>query len=334
MLLGSPYGEFDKSKGVKFSMKRLSYVGTGVGAKVFAVVAVALLYALCNANAQAGLILGTNQLGSKQTIAPEGAVEINLSGFNGRFFGQAVPSIWLAENGYLSKTNVSGDDYFSDSLQDNATPRIANFWDDIFDVSQAPGASAEKGIFFSKQPGQYIAATWSQVFLVNDFAAGDIVTDNFARSFQTIFFEADTTLANFQFKKDDIAMGFSGLSAGSIDATVGIRNETQFFTIDDVVGRERGLAPGGLISTNPKDSNSYLNNAHLLPWADDKILLFRPEVDSNGSFTRYQVTIETITAIPEPNSCVLFGAGTCLFLWFKAKQKRQRRKYASKSQVS
>ncbi len=116
------------------------------------------------------------------------------------------------------------------------------------------------------------------MFLVNDFAVGDIVTDNFARSFQTIFFEADTTLANFQFKKDDIAMGFSGLSAGSIDATVGIRNDTQFFTIDDVVGSERGLAPGGLISTNLH--NSGFNNAHLLPWDSDKILLFRPQVDS------------------------------------------------------
>ncbi len=131
MLLGSPYGEFDKSKGVKFSMKRLSYVGKGVGARVFAVVAVALVYALCNANAQAGLILGTNQLGSKQTIAPNGAVEINLSGFNGRFFGQDVSSIWLAENGYLSKTNVSGKDYFSESLATNTHSRIANFWDDI-----------------------------------------------------------------------------------------------------------------------------------------------------------------------------------------------------------
>lgn len=322
-------------------MKRLSYVGTGVGARVFAVVAVALLYALCNANAQAGLILGTNQLGSKQTIAPEGAVEINLSGFNGRFFGKAVPSIWLAENGYLSKKDVSGEDYFSESLATNTHSRIANFWDDISLYPGVPGVGSHHGIFLSHKQGQYLAATWSQVFLYNDLVEGEPLSSQRSGSFQTIWFEADTNLANFQFKKDDIAMGFSGLSAASIeasieasiDATVGLKDDTQFFTIDDVVGRERGLAPGGLISTNPNDSNSHLNNAHLLPWDSDKILLFRPEVDSEGSFTRYQVTIETITAIPEPNSCVLFGAATCLFLWFKAKQKRQRRKYASKSQA-
>ncbi len=103
MLLGSPYGEFDKSKGVKFSMKRLSYVGKGVGARVFAVVAVALVYALCNANAQAGLILGTNQLGSKQTIAPNGAVEINLSGFNGRFSAKMFPVYGLRKTVTLAR---------------------------------------------------------------------------------------------------------------------------------------------------------------------------------------------------------------------------------------
>lgn len=324
-----PYGEFGKSKGVNFEMERLRYVGTGVSARTLAIIVMAVAVALLNTNAHGGLMLGPNQLGTKQTISPDGAVEINLNGFNGLFFGKDVSSIWLAENGYMSLTDVTDTDFFPESFSTNTAPRIANFWDDIFDVSKSPGARAEQGIFFSRQPGQYVAATWSQVFLANDFAADDFVTDDFARSFQTVWFEADTRLADFQFKKDDIAMGFSGLSAGSIDATVGIRDKSQVFTINDVAGPNNGRAPGGVISTNFNDPK--LNNADLLPWADDKILLFRPEVDTNGHFSGYRVSIETITAIPEPNSLALLGAGTCLFYWFR---KRQRKNNKIKSRVS
>ncbi len=73
MLLGSPYGGvrqiegsqvFDETFELRWDRSRYEGVCR---------CGVALLYALCNANAQAGLILGTNQLGSKQTIAPNGA---------------------------------------------------------------------------------------------------------------------------------------------------------------------------------------------------------------------------------------------------------------------
>ncbi|MCU0713392.1 MAG: PEP-CTERM sorting domain-containing protein [Pirellula sp.] len=324
-----PCGEFGKSKGVNFEMERLRYDGAGVGARTLAIMLMAVAVALLNTNAHGGLILGPNQLGTKQTISKNGAIEINPSGFKGLFFGQNVSSfgqnnssIWLAENGYMSLTAPSGSDVISQSLAANTTPLIANFWDDISLFTGSPEVGSHHGIFLSHQQGQYLAATWSQVYLFNDLIGGEPITSQRSGSFQTIWFEADTNLANFQFKKDDIAMGFSGLSAASIDATVGIRDKSQFFTIDDVTGRDRGLAPGGLISTNP--DNSGLDNADLLPWADDKILLFRPELDTTGQFSHYRVSIEKITAIPEPSSFVLFGAGACFLWWLRRKGRRTR----------
>lgn len=271
-----------------------------------------------NSCALGGLILGTNELGTKQTISGDGAVEVNLSGFGGRFFGQSVPSVWLAENGYLSRSNVSGNDFFSESLATNSTPRIAGFWDDIYVLADADGAGPQQGIFFSNKPGQYVAATWSQVFLFNDFAAGDPINNQFARSFQTVWFEADTVLSNFQFRRDDIAFGFSGFSAGNIDATVGIRDSLQYFTIDDAIGRPAGQAPGGVISTT--SSQPGFPNAHLLPWEDDKFLLFRSVEDGNGNFSHYQVSVESFSAVPEPTCGILLCTGAVAMWWAKRRK--------------
>jgi len=265
-------------------------------------------------HARAGLILGTSQFGTKQAMNADEAVQINLSGFGGRFFGQSVSNIWIAENGYLSKTNISGGDYVSTSLAIDNNPRIASFWDDVFVIPDASGTLPQHGVFFAQQAGQYIAATWSQVFLFNDLVAGEQISNQLARSFQTVWFEANATLGNFQFKKDDIAMGFSGFSDGNIDAVVGIRDESQYFTIDDVMGG----APGGVISTN--SSKPGFPNAQLLPWEDDRFLLFRAIDDDAGNFSHYQVSIESFSAVPEPASWLLIGASAGAMWWLRRRR--------------
>lgn len=282
----------------------------------------AILLNALNSRTLGGLILGTNELGTKQTISGDGAVEVNLSGFGGRFFGQNVSSIWLAENGYLSQSNISGNDFFSESFATNSAPRIAGFWDDIYVLSDADGAGPQQGIFFSNKPGQYVAATWSQVFLLNDFSAGDTITNQFARSFQTVWFEADTVLSNFQFRRDDIVFGFAGFSAGNIDATVGIRDSLQYFTIDDAIGRPAGQAQGGVISTT--SSQPGFPNAHLLPWEEDKFLLFRSVGDGSGNFSHYRVSVESFSAVPEPASGILLSAGAAAIWWFKRRNAKRR----------
>lgn len=296
-------------------MERWNHLRVIGKVSAIAALSISLTLVVISSHALGGLILGSNQIGTKQAINADNALEVSLSGFGGRFFGQSVSKIWLAENGYLSQTNVSGNDFFSESLAINSAPRIATFWDDVFVLAEADGAGPQQGIFFSNQPGQYVAATWSQVFLLNDFAAGDPISNQFARSFQTVWFEADTVIANYQFKKDDIAFGFSGFSAGNIDATVGIRNSSQYYTIDDAIGRPAGQAPGGVISTT--SSQPGFPNAHLLPWEDDKFLLFRSVEDAGGIFSHYRVSVESFSAVPEPTSWMLLSAGTAAIWWFR-----------------
>lgn len=295
--------------------ERWKYCGAFRQVSASVVLSIAISFHALSSDALGGLILGANQLGTKQSIDTDNAVEINLNGFDGRFFGQSLSSIWLAENGYLSQNNVTDGDFFSESLAVNTAPRIASFWDDVYVLSDADGAGPQQGIFFSNQPGQYIAATWSQVFLLNDFAAGDPIINPFARSFQTVWFEADTVLSNFQFRRDDIAFGFSGFTEGNIDASVGIRDSLQYFTIDDALGRPAGQAPGGVISTT--SSQPGFPNAHLLPWEDDRFLLFRSVEDANGDFSHYRVSVESFSAVPEPTSWLMICAGTSILFWFR-----------------
>jgi len=309
-----------KVKGIYRMFERWKYRRAFCRGSATLVLSIAIPFHALNSDALGGLILGANQLGTKQSIDADNAVEINLSGFGGRFFGQNLSSIWLAENGYLSQSNVTGSDFFSESLETNTTPRIANFWDDIFVLSDADGAGPQQGIFFSNKPGQYVAATWSQVFLLNDFAAGDPISNQFARSFQTVWFEADTVLSNFQFRRDDIAFGFGGFSTGNIDAIVGIRDSLQYFTIDDAIGRPDGQAQGGVISTT--SSEPGFPNAHLLPWEEDKFLLFRSVEDANGNFSHYRVSVESFSAIPEPTSWMLICAGTGVLWWCRRRNAR------------
>lgn len=212
----------------------------------------------------------------------------NDTSFQGKFYGQSVTSsVWIAENGNL---NFDQDRSFFPLPFSNAavSSRIAPFWDDFQFVN-----GAANQIVNHSNPGSYLAITWKDVWMFNDFTADPMK----ARTTQVIWFEKDMNLNGFDFKKDDIAFGYSGFRLGNIDATIGVsKSPTEF------VGIPGGDA--GFIS-------SSLGQSGLIPWDDNDFLLFRPT--ANGSSY-------LVTAVPEPSS--LFLAISSIVLAF-AKWRRQ-----------
>ena len=219
----------------------------------------------------------------------------NDTSFQGKFYGQSVTSsLWIAENGNL---NFNGNGSFFPLPFSNAavSSRIAPFWDDFLFIE---GKSNQ--IVDHSNPGSYLAITWKDAFLYNDLTGGAVPLDSMTRTTQVIWFEKDMNLNSFDFKKDDIAFGYSGFQAGIIKATIGVnKNSTEFDGI-----------PGG---DNGSISSSQ---SGLIPWNDNEFLLFRPT--ANGS--SYEGSREFITAVPEPSS--LFLAISSIALAF-AKWRRQ-----------
>ncbi len=226
------------------------------------------------------------------------SVAVGGAAFRGNFYGQPVNSnVWIAENGNIN-FSVDGDgSFFPQSFSDSpASSRIAPFWDDFQFF-----AGETNQIIDHSRIGDYLAVTWRDAFLFNDLVFGVPLDYDKRITTQVVWFERDMNVNGFDFKKDDIAFGYSGYRNGNIDATIGVSH---------------GSAPG-MFTSIPGDSDglisSRLGQSNLIPWNDNEFLLFRPT--ANGM--SYTGTREFITAVPESSSIFLvFAWMACAFaIW-------------------
>ncbi len=260
-------------------------------AALLALLAVFFLHALVCTGAKAGLIIDPSA--GVDLVASFGdppsldfAVPIPLSGsFQGRFFGVQAPSaIYASDNGNL---NFDNDDwYLSDA--DNALARISPFWDDFLFADGLPNRITA----FHNQ-GSFLAVSWVRPHLFLELTTGQPFpgTD---RSFQALWMESDTSIRGFDFKRDDIAFSYVGHVAGTSNFGPSVFARV---ALDD------GTGPGGRTAVLPGSANGQIfsGDGDLLPWRDDQFLLFR----WNPALDNYDVSIQSLTAIPEPSSLVL-----------------------------
>lgn len=258
---------------------------------LIALQAILLLQALVCARAPAGLIIDPSA--GSDLIANFGnppsddfAVRIPLNGdFQGRFFGERAPStIYASDNGNI---NFVGDQLFwSDENNDQA--RISPFWDDFLFADGLPNR-----ITAFHAPGSFLAVSWVNAHLFFDEISGSVFpgTD---RSFQALWMESDVSIRGFDFKRDDIAFSYVGHAAGTSNFG------NQVFAR---VALDDGNGIGGRTAVLPRSANGQIfsGDGELLPWQDDRFLLFR----WNESIGNYNVSTESLTAIPEPSSLIL-----------------------------
>jgi hypothetical protein len=214
--------------------------------------------------------------------------------FQSSLYGANINNLWVAENGNLNFGTTGDGGFYSFPLSSsNAALRVSPFGDDVFMLD-----GLDNKILDHSVAGSYLAITWQDIRLFNDVPAGGPVPME-TMTTQVIWFEKDMQIQGFDFKKDDIAFGYSGFSGGTIDATIGVGKDANVFT----------PIPGdadGLISSTQNQSN-------LIPWGDKEFLLFRPQAGGAS----YLGTRESFTAVPEPSSLLmaLSAGGLVLTKW-------------------
>jgi len=252
---------------------------------------VVMLQALFCTRACAGLIIDPSagaelvtNFGDPPNI--DFVVQIPLDGtFQGRFFGQSAPSsIYASDNGNL---NFVGDDWYV-SGTNNDIARISPFWDDFLFSNGLPNR-----ITSQHNPGSFLAVSWVRSHLFLDLTPGEPFpgTD---RSFQALWIESDVSIRGFDFKRDDIAFSYVGHVAGTPNFGPEVYARV---ALDD------GTGTSGRTAILPGSDNGQIVAADgaLLPWQEDQFLLFR----WNSALDNYDVSIQSLTAIPEPSSLVL-----------------------------
>jgi hypothetical protein len=278
------------------------------------------LYAVCGsaAPASAGLILapsGTTVI-EASPIPNEARVRLTpslvsgIDGFSGRYFGEAKSDIYVSENGHLvfAATQPGEADFFPEPLG-SSRASIAPLWDDFLLVQSTLEIPVNNAVLADYSAGQYLSVTWQNVRLELETVAGQLLPET-NRSAQVVWFEGDTMIRGFEFKRDDIAFGYvphtSGADFGDIYAVAGLDKGDGTFSA--ILGTTDG-------SLDPTSGN-------LLAPGENSFLLFRPgvvgtvpngfEPDSfQGGYYRGSFTL---TAVPEPTSIGLCFASITIAL--------------------
>jgi hypothetical protein len=245
-----------------------------------------------------------------------------------RFFGQAVSSVFVSENGHVGfsqpvrpdwKPGPLGSANSGDSTSVAGTAMIAPLWDDYL-----LDPLLDNLVTARYMPNQYLQVTWSNVRLYNETVGGEPFP-NTQRSVQMVWFDGDTTLRGFEFKKDDIAFGYIPHTNagpeyfGPIAATAGLDKGDGTFS--SVLGTPEGeLLPG---------------DGGLLAWGENDFLLFRPGESTvvpdgflGSNFQGgYHRAAFTLTAVPEPSTLfmLLVASGfPVIRVWKNSSRHRQK----------
>ena len=250
-----------------------------------------------------------------------------------RFFGQSVNSVFVSENGHVGFSQPERPDYAPGPLGSAnsgnessvaGTAMIAPLWDDYL-----LDPLLDNLVTARYMPNQYLQVTWSNVRLYNETFDGEPFP-NTQRSVQMVWFDGDTTLRGFEFKKDDIAFGYLPHTNvgpeyfGVIDATAGLDQGNGNFS--SVLGTPYG-------ELLPRDGG-------LLAWGENDFLLFRPgeaTVVPDGFFDSnfqggYHRGAFTFTAVPEPSTIwiLLVASGyPVVRVWKNSSRRKQASNQAS-----
>lgn len=264
------------------------------------------------------------------------SVVVRNSGLtNFLLFGRTLQSnVNISENGVLS--SVPNTDFFPSPIHMVGGSRkiIAPLWDDVLLVDPTQLAMTnENKVLESVLPGVHYTVTWSNTRLFNETAvAGGFLFPETTRSAQATLFGVDHTIGEFDFRANDIAFSYRSFDTTTSDfvdpvreaalapdqsylnASIGLA-DTQSAT-NDHAGFEIG---GELLDANGSDYIEGFEAAGTgpdtrLPWNNAEFVLFRPTVDNAGNFLSYDVSIQKISAVPEPSSfCLLLIASSIAF---------------------
>jgi hypothetical protein len=214
-----------------------------------------------------------------------------------KFFGQSITDVYVAENGRVAFSRLH-DDFITLPTLGSGPSYIAPLWDDFL-----LNPALNNSVRASYVPDQYLAVTWENVRLFNETVAGQPFPDT-NRTAQAVWFEGDTTIRGYAFKKDDIAFGYIPDSISGpnylgpeLQSAVGLNKGDGSYS--EVVGTTGGVVDG-----------NNLQNSGLLAWESNAFLLFRPGVAdaTPDGFARssfqdgYYRDKFFFTAVPEPSS--------------------------------
>ena len=256
--------------------------------------------------AHAGLVLNpAGTLVIQASPTPSGETHVPLTNsqvsgvenFSGKFFGETKSSIYVSENGRLGfAASLGVSDFFPVPLG-STRASIAPLWDDFLLVQSTVSIPVNNAVRAEYAAGQYLSVTWQNVRLELETVAGSPFPDT-NRTAQVVWFEGDTSIRGFAFKKDDLAFGY-------IPHTTG----TDFGAMDAVAGLDKG---DGTFSAVQGTTLGRLNSmqGNLLAPGENEFLLFRagevgivPDGFASASFEGgYYRGRFSLTAVPEPSS--------------------------------
>lgn len=248
---------------------------------------------------------------------------------NFRFFGRSLGStIHVSENGNLSTTpNFAFFPHEIDNVSVQ-TKLIAPLWDDVFMVEPTlfPATTPKNYVLEQKLAGAYVV-TWQNIRLLNEtvaFSDGSTFIPDTIRSAQVALMGTAQSIRGFDFRPNDIVFSyqsFYGTTADFVDpiregmetpgtyhlnATVGLVDSSTASHPSDTDYFYAELAVDG--SNIDSDDSGYVESPEAasstggrLPWDNLEFVLYREQLDENGNFVDYNVTIERFTAVPEPS---------------------------------
>lgn len=259
------------------------------------------------------------------------------------FFGApVVSSVFVSENGHVGFSQLRRDlpggqgqkDYFPGPLGSvhsgnttsvAGTAMIAPLWDDYrLDTSLNNSVTARY------VPNHYLQVTWSNVRLDFESPYGEPFPDT-SRSVQMVWFDGDTTIRGFDFKKDDIAFGYIP------HTNIG---PEYFGPIFATAGLDKGDGSYSSVLGTP-DGVLFADDGGLLAWGENDFLLFRPGTNlfvpdgflGSNFQGGYHRGAFTLTAVPEPSTFLLLFVASgypALRVW----KNSLRRKHISNQQAN
>ncbi|GAB5404990.1 MAG: hypothetical protein Aurels2KO_32210 [Aureliella sp.] len=256
---------------------------------------------------------------------------------NFRFFGKSLASsMYVSENGNIS--SVSNVEFFPRAHNSviASTQLIAPMWDDVILLNPTlfPASEPVNNVREYKSSGLY-AVTWQNIRLLNETVAGQPLPTT-VRSAQVALISTAQTLRGFAFQPNDIVFSYRSYdgttnefvdttrsdSATHLNAFVGLADTTANtgaageYSHLIVDGEDIDADDSGFVEA---DEAAGDGSGGRLPWDNQEFVLFREQLDSDGNFTGYDVTIERFTAVPEPG---IFPVG-CIVLLLQSFRRRR-----------
>ncbi|MFO0811931.1 MAG: PEP-CTERM sorting domain-containing protein [Gemmatales bacterium] len=239
---------------------------------------IVLLMGSLTVHAQTGLLIDPSTLTNTGLTGDDSSITRTLpttGTFN--FYGVTRTTVDISTNGNL---NFSSNTTFSNGTFPTAVTRIAPFWDDLITTGTPPASAILDNQGDVTNP--YYAVTWQNI---SNFGSNPAAR----YTFQAVWFNGPLTIGTFNFQAGDLAFDYTNMSTflQGGNATVGLDQ-----------GNSSGFNPV------PGSADGFITDLSLLPIDNEQFILFR-ENQAGG----YDVSIQSLAAVPEPSTVIMTGAG-------------------------